>query len=227
MERNPFRHATGVTPPPKGEASPASKKHKIKQRTRTKYALGGKGVLVPSGHRPGPTEAAAETRPLEKLYIILKIEIPLPRQFGALLPKSACVGGVRGWETEKTSQMKQASRVQQKFNSPKISLLPNESLPTPTPPFPQKIPPHAPPSQPRSDPGFFGPIWIRSGLLGVRNGLFWVDSRLSRAKTAPIWAPVPPPGEPLRPGRRAKTSPPSPRTQAHPLHRNSPKSHKI
>ena len=93
----------------------------------------------------------------------------------------------RGWETEKTSQMKQASRVQQKFNSPKISLLPNESLPTPTPPFPQKIPPHAPPSQPRSDPGFFGPIWIRSGLLGVRNGLFWVDSRLSRAKPGPIW----------------------------------------
>ena len=78
-------------------------------------------------------------------------------------------------------------RVQQKFNSPKISLLPNESLPTPTPPFPQKIPPHAPPSQPRSDPGFFGPIWIRSGLLGVRNGLFWVDSRLSRAKPGPIW----------------------------------------
>ena len=142
---------------------------------------------MPSGHRPGPTEAAAETRPLEKLYIILKIEIPLPRQFGALLPKSACVGGVRGWETEKTSQMKQASRVQQKFNSPIISLLPNESLPTPTPPFPQKIPPHAPPSQPRSDPGFFGPIWIRSGLLGVRNGLFWVDSRLSRAKPGPIW----------------------------------------
>ena len=53
---------------------------------------------MPSGHRPGPTEAAAETgAPLKKLYIILKIEIPLPRQFGALLPKSACVGGVRGW----------------------------------------------------------------------------------------------------------------------------------
>ena len=34
--------------------------------------------------------------PLKKLYIILKIEIPLPRQRGALLPKSACVGGVRG-----------------------------------------------------------------------------------------------------------------------------------
>ena len=47
--------------PPKGEASPAFNKHKIKQRIRAKYALGGKGVLVPSGHRPGPTEAAAET----------------------------------------------------------------------------------------------------------------------------------------------------------------------
>ena len=45
---------------------------------------GARGVLVPSGHRPGPTEAAAETRPLEKLYIILKIEIPLPYQQATL-----------------------------------------------------------------------------------------------------------------------------------------------
>ncbi len=54
---------------------------------------GCKGVLVPSGHRPGPTEAAAETRPLEKLYIILKIEIPLPHQSGALFAKILCAGG--------------------------------------------------------------------------------------------------------------------------------------
>ena len=43
---------------------------------------------MPSGHRPGPTEAAAETgAPLKKLYIILKIEIPLPYQ-QVILPHS-------------------------------------------------------------------------------------------------------------------------------------------
>ena len=31
------------------------------QQARAKHALGGRGILVPSGHRPGPTEAAAET----------------------------------------------------------------------------------------------------------------------------------------------------------------------
>ena len=37
--------------PPKGEASPAFNKHKIKQRIRAKYALGGaRGGLVPTGH---------------------------------------------------------------------------------------------------------------------------------------------------------------------------------
>ena len=70
-------------------------------------------------------------------------------------------------------------RVQQKFNSPKISPLPNESLPTPTPPFPQKIPPHAPPPEPNIGRlGFFrakhGPIWVRTGLFWVRTGLFRV-----------------------------------------------------
>ena len=39
---------------------------------------------MPGGHRPGPTEAAAETCPLEKLYIILKIEVPLPYQQATL-----------------------------------------------------------------------------------------------------------------------------------------------
>ena len=119
----------------------------------------------------------------------------------------------RGWETEKTSQMKQASRVQQKFNSPKIS-----SSPTNHPPqhlLPQKTPPLTPPSQPWSDPGLFwakpGPIWVRSGLLGVRNGLFGVDSGFSRVKITPFWAPFSPPRSPFRPGRRAKTSPSSPR----------------
>ena len=45
--------------------------------------LGGKGVLVPGGHRPGLTEAAAETEaPLKKLYFYAK-EIPLPCQSGS------------------------------------------------------------------------------------------------------------------------------------------------
>ena len=48
---------------------------------------------MPGGHRPGPTEAAAETCPLEKLYIILKIEIPLPCQRGPLFQKSIGAGG--------------------------------------------------------------------------------------------------------------------------------------
>ena len=47
--------------PQGGEASPASKEHKVRQRARAKRALGGKGVLVPSGHRPGSTEPAGET----------------------------------------------------------------------------------------------------------------------------------------------------------------------
>ena len=87
MERNPFRHATGVTPPPQGEASSASKKHKIKRRTRVERALGG----------------TRGQRPLEKLYIVLKIEIPLPHQRGALLPKSACVGGGKGVGTSQVA----------------------------------------------------------------------------------------------------------------------------
>ena len=63
-----------------------------------------RGVLVPGGHRPGPTEAAAETCPLEKLYIILKIEIPLPCQRGPLFQKSIGAGGGRGWVTPKPAK---------------------------------------------------------------------------------------------------------------------------
>ena len=59
--RNPFRPGSAGPPPPGGEASPASKEHKVRQRARAKRALGGKGVLVPSGHRSGPTEPAGET----------------------------------------------------------------------------------------------------------------------------------------------------------------------
>ena len=103
-------------------------------------------------------------------------------------------------------------RVQQKFNSPKFYPRPNKP---PSTSSPKKIPPLTPPSQPWSDPGLFwakpGPIWVRSGLLGVRNGLFGVDSGFSRVKITPFWAPFSPPRSPFRPGRRAKTSPSSPR----------------
>ena len=52
---------TGHLRPHRGRQAPLLKKHKIERRTRAKHALGGKGVLVPGGHRLGPTEAAAET----------------------------------------------------------------------------------------------------------------------------------------------------------------------
>ena len=92
----------------------------------------------------------------------------------------------RGWEPEKSSQIKQACRVQQKFNSPKIS--PPTNKPSPT-----ASPPHAPPSQPWSAPGLFraklGPIWVRTGLFRVDSGLF-------RVKIGPFWAFFPPPESP-------------------------------
>ena len=44
--------------PQGGEASPASKEHKVRQRARAKRALGGKGVLVPSGHQDRPSRQA-------------------------------------------------------------------------------------------------------------------------------------------------------------------------
>ena len=119
-------------------------------------------------------------------------------------------------------------RVQQKFNSPKISS--HESTLSRQPPR-TKTPPLTPPSQPRAAPGLFrakpGPFWVRFGLFWVRTRLFRVDSGLSRAKIAPIWAPFPPPGSPFRPGRCAKTSPLILRTQSRPVYLNFPKSHKL
>ena len=59
--------------------------------------------MVASGDRPSPTEPAAETAPFEKLYIILKLEIPLPRRRSALFVKGLCVGGGRGVGTSQVS----------------------------------------------------------------------------------------------------------------------------
>ena len=126
-------------------------------------------------------------------------------------------------------------RVQQKFNSPKISPLPNESLPTPTPPFPQKIPPHAPPpSQTLADSGFFGPntgqFGSEPGYFGSEPGYFGSLSGRFLAflgQNQAVLGPVSPSLEPLLPGRCAKTSPPTLRMRTHPLHLAFSKSHKI
>ena len=126
----------------------------------------------------------------------------------------------RGWASlyeapsQKKNHLPRATKIQQpKKFLPRINL-PQRHLPA------RKIPPRALPGSNASRPRLFrakpGPIW-------VRNGLFWIDSGFSRAKTAPIWAPVPPPGNPLRPGRCAKTSPPSPFAQTHLPSTRSPK----
>ena len=78
----------------------------------------------------------------------------------------------RGWETEKTSQMKQACRVQQKFNSPKIL------------PPPQQAPQHLLPTKnlsplpPESDTG-----QSRANLGQNRaiSGRFWAFPGQNRA----------------------------------------------
>ena len=130
----------------------------------------------------------------------------------------------RGWASlyeapsQKKNHLPRATKIQQHKNF----LLRINPLTTTSPH--EKSLPVLSPDQTQAAPGLFrakpGPIW-------VRNGLFWIDSGFSRAKTAPIWAPVPPPGNPLRPGRRAKTSPLMPRTQAHLPHPDFSNSHKI
>ena len=66
------------------------------QRAQAKHALGGKGVLVPGGHRPGLTEAAAETgAPWKTLFC--KKEVPPPVQASLPLFLISLTGGGRGW----------------------------------------------------------------------------------------------------------------------------------
>ena len=79
----------------------------------------------------------------------------------------------RGWASLYEAPLKKrtTSRVQQKFNSPKISS--RESTLSQQSPR-TKNPPHAPPSQPRVAPGLFrakpGPIWVRIGPFRVDSG---------------------------------------------------------
>ena len=134
----------------------------------------------------------------------------------------------RGWAalyeapSQKKNHLPRATKIQQ----PKIFPHSNKTSPNTFPA--QKSLPTLPRSPPGSTPGFFGP---NPGQFGSEQGYF--GSLLGRFQAFPgqnhtVLGPVSPfPGAHLRPGRRAKTSPPSPCTQAHPLHRNSPKSHKI
>ena len=55
--------------------------------------MGGKGVLVPSGHRPGPTEPAGETGVPLEILLYIKNEIPLPRLRGYRFLLSMGAGG--------------------------------------------------------------------------------------------------------------------------------------
>ena len=220
MERNPFRHATGVTPPPVGEASPACGDYKLRQRAWVKHVLGG----------------ARGQRPLEKpLYYILKIEIPLPRQRSPLFQKSIGVGGGRGREPEKFSQMKQACRMQQKFNSPKNSS--RESISHNAISQHQKPSPRSPPSQTLADSGFFGPntgqFGSEPGYFGSLLGRFLAFPGQNRTVLGPRF---PLPGSPSAPGdvqklhlparahkRTLSTAIPQNRTKYNIIITNSPK----
>ena len=107
----------------------------------------------------------------------------------------------RGWASlYKAHSLKKrtTSRVQQKFNSPKFSLTPT-SPPQRHLPFPQKIPPHAPPSQTLADSGFFGPntgqFGSDSGYFGSILGRFWAFPGQNHA----VLGPTPPSLEPSLP----------------------------
>ena len=105
----------------------------------------------------------------------------------------------RGWASlyEAPSQKKTTCRVQQKFNSPKFFLTPTRHPPTPSPhKNPSPHPPRPNPSRPRA---FSGQTRANLGQNRAISGRFWVDSRLPRARIAPILAPVSPLGEPPLP----------------------------
>ena len=112
-------------------------------------------------------------------------------------------------------------RVQQKFNSPKISS--RESISH------NAISPHKKslPMLFRASHGatraFSGQTRVISGQNWAILGQFWAFPGQNRA----VLGLFPSPGSLLRPGRCAKTSPPSPRTESLPLHLDFQNSHKI
>ena len=113
-----------------------------------------------------------------------------------LFQKSIGVGGGRGREPEKIFPNKTGRRVQQKFNSPKISSSPTNHPPqhhlsAPKNPSPRSPKPTV--SRPRA---FSGQTRANLGQNRAILGRFWVDSRLSRAKITLFWAPFPPSLEP-------------------------------
>ena len=124
-----------------------------------------------------------------------------------------------------TSSLPSPSPRATKIQQPKIFLHSNKTSPNTFPA--QKSLPTLPRANHEPTRAFSGRTRANLGQNWAILGRFWVDSRLSRAKIVPFWAPFPPPGSPFHPGRCAKTSPPSPRAQTHPLHRDFPKSHRI
>ena len=102
----------------------------------------------------------------------------------------------RGWETEKTSQMKQASRVQQKFNSPKISSSPTNHPPNTSSPHKKSLP-TLPRANHGSTPGFFGPnpgqFGSEPGYFGSLLGRFWTSPGQNHAVLGPIFPSQKPP----------------------------------
>ena len=116
----------------------------------------------------------------------------------------------RGWEPASPSP--RATKIQQ----PKIFPHSNKTSPNTFPA--QKPLPTSPQTKPEPPPGFFGP---NPGQFGSKVGYF--GSLLGRFRTFPgqnraVFAPIPPPRSPLRPGRCAKTSPSSPFARTHLLH---------
>ena len=133
----------------------------------------------------------------------------------------------RGWvslyeaPSQKKNHLPRATKIQQ----PKIFPHSNKTSPNTFPA--QKPLPTSPQTKPEPTPGFFGP---NPGQFGSEPGYF--GSILGRFRAFPgqnhaVLGLLPLPETPLLTGRRAKTSPPSPRTQSHPLHPDFSNSHKI
>ena len=133
----------------------------------------------------------------------------------------------RGWASlyeapsQKKNHLPHATKIQQPKN-----FLPRINPLTTISPY-KKSSPRSPEPTTGRPRAFSGQTRANLGQNRAISGRFWVDSGLSWARTAPFWAPFPPPGEPLLPGRCAKTSPPNPSTQAHLPHPDFPNPHRI
>ena len=103
-----IRPANQYSPPPRGSchlsatggvALKSSEYPKVKFSRSFPSPWGdARGVLVPGGHRPGPTEAAAETCPLEKTLYYFENRNPPPVPISHPPPLISLTGGGGGWE---------------------------------------------------------------------------------------------------------------------------------